>query len=210
MSTEPKPDTSDETAAIDLAVAFFCAVLVLFVFVAFNLDRDPKTEPFRTASQEEITIPAPVPAWTAINQRGSFALWSDDRMIILDLPEISKGMRVITDQYQGADGYMSYLRGSESSPASFRVDFGLTVLSPPEPWVKAVVTQEGACPETIRSFVTLFIPEGADRLNPIFDLSERCGFRVRFETLKIDSAGLSGTFALALSAGSFGGERIFR
>lgn len=210
MTTEPKPDTSDETAAIDLAVAFFCAVLVLFVFVAFNLDRDPKTEPFRTASQEQITIPAPVPAWSAINQRGSFAVWSDDQLIILNLIEIAKGIRVITDQYQGPDGYNSYLRGREASPASFRIDFGLNLQSPPAPWVKAIVTQEGVCPETVRPFVTVLIPDGANRLNAVFDLSERCGFRVRFETLRIGSDGLSGTFALALSAGSFGGERIFR
>lgn len=210
MTSAPKPDSSDETAAIDLAVAFFCTVLVLFVFVAFNLDRDPKTEPFRTASQEQITMPAPIPAWSAINQRGSFAVWSDDRLIVLDLAEITHGMRVITDQYQGPDGYMSYLRGREASPASFRADFGLTVQSPPEPWVKEILTQNGACPDTIRPFVTVLVPEGASELGAIVDLSERCGFRVRFENFKVGSDGVSGTFGLALSARSFGGERIFR
>lgn len=131
MTQSTNQDTSDEIAAIDLAVAFFCTVLVLFVFVAFNIDRDPKTDPFRTTSQDELTIPAPIPAWSAINQRGSFAIWLDDRLLVLDLVEITKGMRIITEQYQGPDGYMSYLRGGEASPASFRVDIGLNLQKPP-------------------------------------------------------------------------------
>lgn len=73
-----------------------------------------------------------------------------------------------------------------------------------------ILTSQSGCPQDIRPFVTVFVPEGAADVGALFDLSDQCGFRVRFETLKMGYDGVSGTIGLALGSGAFGGERIFR
>jgi hypothetical protein len=203
-------DEDDDTAAIDVAVSFFCAVLVLFVFIAFNIDRDPQSPVLETKSQDVLTVPAQVPAWSAINQRGSFAIWEEETLLVLDMSSIGVGMRKITDQYQGPDGYFNYSRGAENSPASFRIDVGLFVQQAPETWIRLRVGVDDDCPQDIRPLVTVFLSSLEPDVSRLISLAERCEFRVRYETLAPLADEGWGSFSLQLGQAAYGAERIFR
>ena len=203
-------DDEDDTAAIDVAVAFFCAVLVLFVFVAFNIDRDPKTTLRQTTSQTEPTVPAQVPAWTAINQRGSFAIWESGTLFVLDMSNIGEGMRTITEQYQGPDGYFNYTRGAESSPASFRIDLGVFTQQAPDLWIRARVGSNDDCADDVRPLVTVFVSSMETDVAELMALAQRCEFRIRFEILGSLQDERWGSLSLLLGQAAYGSERIFR
>ena len=65
----------DSTATIDLAIAFFCSVLVLFVFVAFNLEDAPEDPVRTTLGQRDATVTIEPPTWSAINAKSPWSAW---------------------------------------------------------------------------------------------------------------------------------------
>ena len=48
----------DDTAALDLSIAFFSAVLMLFAFVAFQMARTPRPDPPATLAQPDTARPS--------------------------------------------------------------------------------------------------------------------------------------------------------
>ncbi|MEL6958743.1 MAG: hypothetical protein AAGL89_07320 [Pseudomonadota bacterium] len=207
---ETVQDDVQDTASIDLAIAFFCAVLVLFVFVAFNLDRDPESPPLQTLSQTEITSPVFVASYSPINTRTSFLLMTATGLFHLDLPQIGRGLRDSSSQYNADDGYMLYTRGTGPSPAEFLLTLNISVEDPPADWVAAEIDVSGECLSSLNLLLTVFHVEEALDPSPLLAWAEGCGQRVRFEPITISPDGRIGILTVALNPGAYAADRIFR
>lgn len=207
---ETVPDDVQDTASIDLAIAFFCAVLVLFVFVAFNLDRDAEAPPLQTLSQTEITAPVFVASYSPINTRTSFLLMTGTGLFHLDLPQIGLGMRDVGSQYNADDGYMLYTRGSGLSPAEFLLTLYISVEAPPAEWIAAEIDVTGECLNSLNPLLTVFHVEEAQDPSPLLVWAEACGQRVRFEPITVSPDGRFGVLTVALNPGAYAADRIFR
>lgn len=200
----------DETASIDLSVAFFSTILMLFVFVAFNLDDAPRDEVEFSIGQTEETIEVIPPAWSALNKRGSFALLSAENLTFLNLTNIAAGMITPKDQFQGENGYRSYSRKGEPAPNAFQLTLNLLVTDIPEAWRGETLAFDGPCPESAHSLVTIILAPEVDELSAIQEFAARCNFRTRYE--QTSGLGAEGwiTFAVGLSESAYSAERMFR
>lgn len=200
----------DETAAIDLGVAFFCAVLVLFVFVAFNLDDDPRPDVPQTLGQREQTRPLAPPAWSPVAERGSLAVFHAGRLTVLDLAEISAGLADPTRAYSGDDGFTLAQMRAEPSPAAFALRLSMAVPAIPAPWRRETRDPgpETPCPETARPLVTVLAPPEAGDLAQLEAYARRCGHRLRIEPVPERGGMLQ--IPLGLSSADFAAEGMFR
>lgn len=200
----------NNTSDIDLSLTFFCSILTLLVFAAAHSAGQNEVRVKKTLLQKNATVSSPSAAWSPVHRRGSYALWREGKLILLDMSTITAGIKSIKLQYQGERGYVSYIRGAEQSPASLRVDLGMNLSSPPENWVKAIVDSGGDCPANVRPFLTVFIPDEPEVIDPIFDFVSRCQIDLRLESLGIAGDMQTGLIALSLNSRAFSGERIFR
>lgn len=200
----------DSTATIDLAIAFFCSVLVLFVFVAFNLEDAPEDPVRTTLGQRDATVTIEPPTWSAINERGSFALWHNNQLYILDLTAFARGVVSPTDIYSGKNvGFFSNLPKDGASHA-FSLSYSFDLANIPSEWMSDVLSLQTQCPETVRALISVLVPPETDSLQPIIDFSSRCGQYIRIiYTAPITDDGWINT-ALRLRQSDYLSENIFR
>lgn len=205
-------ETGDDTAAIDLAITFFCAVLVLFVFVEFNVDNDPRPEVPVTLGQSETTRELTPPAWSAVNERGSFAVLTETDLAVLDLPALAAGVLDPAAAFQGPEGTTLFNTGPGAAPNDFSLTFGFAPDDLPAPWTRERLTlaADAACPETARALVTVLVPAATPDLEPLGAYARRCGFRLRLETLAPPMPDGFVWRRLALSAEHYTAESMFR
>jgi len=210
MDATPE-DEGDETASIDLAVGFFCSVLVLFVFIEFNVADTPRTDVTDTLGQTEQTVEMWPSAWSAVNQRGSFAVWQNTGLTLLDLGVISEGVIAAKFQYQGENGFQSLSVPPGSAPNSFHLTLNFVISDIPLPWQREVVTwNEDACFKGSRSLLTVFVPRETRDVARLLAFGQRCGLRLRLEPAGALSSDGRTEISFALSQGAYSAERMFR
>lgn len=203
---------ADHTASIDLAVAFFCSVLVLFVFVAFNLDNDPRPEIPVTLAQRTLTREIVPPAWSALTERGSYAVLAENDLVVLDLPAIGTGIQDPSAVFQRTQEYPSYIAGPSAAPNAFSLSFAIRPEDTDAPWQRERLSLEADadCPQTARSLITVFLPSTTTNLGPTLAYARRCGLRLRFHPLRQARADGYVSLRIALSPESYSADRMFR
>lgn len=202
----------DETACVDLGVNFFCAVLMLFVFAAFNLDDDPRPETLLTLGQREETREIEPPAWSATAERGSFAIFHEGKLLLLDMASITAGIETQAKAYSGDNGFMLFQSLSESSPAAFTLTVNLAVWNPPAPWLRETLEPgpDSPCPiSALRPIAVLVTPDAGD-LMALQSYARRCGHRLRIEPVKAPTAAGMLRIPFGLSFADFSAEKMFR
>lgn len=208
-------DRADETASIDMAMAFFSAVLVLFVFVKFNTVPDPR-EPVKVSTGQTVPTVTSWPAtWQTINRRGGFGLYVGKELVVFDMSAIGEGLvdKLKSAPVPGQSGLSPGFAGS--APESFDLLWGFVPATPPEAWqdlvIPATQLQDGACPDGMPSALNVFVWAELDDLTPLMRFAERCGLGLRFELFD-PKRGLEkrSDRAVALQPRSYQGERVFR
>lgn len=202
----------DDTAALDLSIAFFSAVLMLFAFVAFQITRTPRPEPAATLRQPDIARPVQPPTWSAVAERGSWAVYDGTDFTILDMDAIAAGMRDVLDAYDGDDGYQTLTLHDDADPRSFSLRLSFRPDALPEPWRREVLSPglDEPCPETGRPILRTYVAADVPDVTALAAYLDRCG-RV-FAPVPLREAGDTGrvTVQIGLSPGSYSAEAMFR
>lgn len=207
-------EEENDTAAIDLAVAFFSAVLTVFVFVQFVLSDRPENEPRASIGQQHETIAAVTPTWHPIAERGSFAVLRGTTLTVLNLSALSAGIMDSRDGYFADNGGQSFRALEESAPNSFSLTIRFIPSDIPEPWRREVVelaNEAATCPETVQRVLTVFVGPETENLSPLITHSKACEIYPRFvytSGKKTDDQLVSQRIGLSPSA--YARERIFR
>ncbi|QEW20181.1 hypothetical protein LA6_002376 [Marinibacterium anthonyi] len=202
----------DDTAALDLSIAFFSAVLMLFAFVSFQLTRTPRPEPAATLSQPDIARPVQPPTWSAVAERGSWAVYDGTRLTILDMDAIAAGMRDVLDAYDGDDGYQALTLHDDADPRSFSLRLSFRPDALPRPWQREVLqpAPDSACPETGRRLMRTYVAADVADVTGLAAYLDRCNRQ--FAPLPLRAASDAGrvTVQIGLTPGSYSAEAMFR
>ncbi|MBB95902.1 MAG: hypothetical protein CML68_15075 [Rhodobacteraceae bacterium] len=203
---------TDDTAALDLSIAFFSAVLMLFAFVAFQLARTPRPEPAVSLSQPDIARPVQPPTWAAVAERGSWSVYDGTRLTVLDMDAITAGMRDVLNAYDGDDGYQTLTLHDGADPRSFSLRLSFRPDALPAPWQGEVLAPgpDAPCPETPRRLLRSYVAADVADVTPLTAYLARCG--LTFAPLPLRDPGESGrvTVQIGLGPGSYAAEAIFR
>ena len=202
----------DDTAAIDMSIVFFSAVLMMFVFVAFNLDALPDPEEPISIGQSVPTVEVLPRSWSPINERGSYSVLTMDRLYLLDLSTIGKGVIDSSEAVSTDDAFQVYSARAESAPNAFRL---LLTFNPdrfPEPWVResSSLMKDSACIAIQRPLLTVLAMPGSSLLVSLMAYVDRCGIRLRLDFLPKTEAQEMVTASIGIGSASFRAESIFR
>jgi hypothetical protein len=230
--------TDEDPVAVDVSLAFFASVLVLFVFVVIVAARD--TPPIEKPSTGQIqpTMDAVPSTWAPVPERTSFAVLTPDKLILLELDHFAKSIMsplnsIATDtQFESAT-----LLRREAAANAFVYKIEATADAIPPQWIRLEVPlraqqpaiappppaqdedRETRCPISsadlshfYRKFLTVFIMpgEGTD-LGHFMAFAKDCGLRFRMVPLRPGRKGdnvLSIPFGL--SAGQFALTHMLR
>lgn len=207
----PTEDEGDETASIDLAVGFFCSVLMLFVFIDFNVEDVPHSNFTDTAGQTEQTVEMWPAAWSAVNERGNFAILQDTGLTQLNLGAISKGMVSAKSQYQGENGFQLFSVEPGVAPNSFSLRLNFVLSDIPRPWRRQVIGwNEDTCFLNSRRLLTVFVPRESPDLAALLAFGQRCGQRLRLMQAGAISDDGRTEIKFGLAEGDYSAERMFR
>lgn len=212
-ASENHDSDATDTSALDLSVAFFCSVLVLFVFVAFNLDdREPLPDQ-DSLGQEALTVAAEPGMWGAVVPSGRFAVMTDDTLYVVNLARVAQGIVVPSEQVSTdrAWGNYSDVAGFAANQFTYRLNLNLT---DPEPdLIRESIVLNGsefACPDwPVRSDLAVFVPDGAFDLGPLLAFGATCNLALRIEPVFDPEETIASIF-FGRSAASYAGERMFR
>lgn len=202
----------DDTAALDLSIAFFSAVLMLFAFVAFQMARTPRPDPPATLAQPDIARPVQPPTWSALPERGSWAVYDGTRLTLLDLDAIARGMRDPLDAHDSDDGYQSLTLHDGADPRSFSLRLSFRPDALPAPWQREVLRPgpDAPCPQGGRRILRSYVAADVADVTPLAAYLDRCDRQ--FAPLVLPEPGDSGrvTVQIGLGPGSYAAEAIFR
>ncbi|MEM8729472.1 MAG: hypothetical protein AAGF79_06090 [Pseudomonadota bacterium] len=203
---------TDDTPALDLSIAFFSAVVMLFAFVAFQLTRLPDPDPPASLGQPDVDRPLLAPTWAAVARRGSWAVYDGLQLTILDTDAIAAGMRDVLDAYQGDDGYQTLTLQDGADPRAFALQLSFRPESVPVPWRRETRRPgpEAPCPETGLPLLRTYLAADIADLTPLAAYLARCGRQ--FAPLPLRAAGETGrvTVQIGLGPGSYSAEAMFR
>lgn len=203
---------ADDTAALDLSIAFFSAVLMLFAFVAFQLARTPRPDPVATLSQPDAARPVQPPTWNAVAERGSWAVYDGARMTMLDMDAIAAGMADVLDAYDGDDGYQALTLQSGADPRAFALRLSFRPDALPAPWRREVLTAapDAPCPETGQRLLRVYVAADVADITPLAAWLDDCGRQLA--PLPLREPGETGrvTVQIGLGPGSYSAEAMFR
>ena len=204
-------DNQSDTASVDLAIAFFCSVLVLFVFIAFSIvAEEPRTNVDSIAQQDE-TQELNSSGWKAVRERGDFAFYAGGALTILDMSAVALGLHAPEVAYTGQRGETIFSTSSryKAVPNASSLQLYIDAEAPPERWVRARLdlTRDFDCPQGLRPQLTVFLlPEDED-LAPLSNLSQACDLRLRYAQAKTPDLL---KLVLVLSPRSFTSQSVFR
>lgn len=203
----------DETAAIDLSVGFFAAVLVAFIFAAFSAAPDAPPVPVTSIGQTAETVEVLPATWSPVRERGGFAIVSGGIVTMLDLGALAREIVAAPPGTAGGeDGHASFHAGQGAAPNEFAVNLVFTPGALPAAWVREV-TPLGAgapCPGSVRRLLTAWVDQREPSIAPLLSWASACRIRLRVEVLPAAAESGRVSRAIALDAGSFAAQRIFR
>ena len=208
-----------DLARVDLAVVFFCAVLVIFAFVTLTPPTQPRPDlPSAGAPVEEFT--AVPPTWQAVYPRSTIAVLDAGRLLILDLAAMT-GPVVATGRSQIAGRQQVQLSGRDpAAPAAYRFALVTDIDGLPADWIATEIALQagpdtGSCPWPPDAAggrpLTVFVPpdRGAS-LSAFLRGARACGARYRL--VPADPPRASGLYRLRIVTGPdrFALDRMFR
>lgn len=207
-------DEHNDTASLDLAIAFFCSVLVLFVFIAFSIVTEEPRVNVRSIAQSDDTIEMGSAGWQAIRERGDFALFHKGKLTILDMSAIARELHDPDLAYSGPLGETVFSTSAryKSVPSASALKIYVDADAPPPPWVLATVdlVEPFECVDGLRAQLTVFLLPDENDLSPLTRLDRTCDLRIRHAHVKTPEDGGHLRLVLILSPRSFDSQRVFR
>ena len=181
-------------------------------FVAFQLARTPQPDPPATLAQPDTARPVLPPTWSAVAERGSWAVYDGERLTILDMDAIAAGMRDVLEAYDGEDGYQALTLLSGPDPRAFALRLSFRPDALPAPWRREVTrpAPEAPCPETSRRLLRTYVAADVADVTPLARYLDACG--AQFAPLVLREPGDSGRVSvqIGLGPGSYSEEAMFR
>lgn len=201
----------DETASIDISMTFFAAILLIFVFVAFNLAPE-MSPPTATLGQNEETVEALPATWNPVAERGSFALLSGGVLNLLDMKEVARGIVDPTAAVSTEANHASFLAGEGPAPNEFGLALSFTPGALPGAWVSDTLVPEDdtPCPVGLPSVLTVWVDHREPGLAQTLSWAASCQLRLRVEVLPPAAPSGRVSRAISLDADSFAMQRMFR
>lgn len=209
-------ENQDDIALIDLAVAFFAAVVVIFAFVEFNVSDVPESKPQASIGQEESWMAAQPATWQPVNQRGGFGYYDGEALVILDMVGLGAGVVDPLESYVDPVNGLTWFPGSAEAPNAFRVAVRFHPETHPVAWRRGEILDpgvqiEGECLDFPAALLTVFVPNEVVDLAPLAGLATRCQLRMRYEFITAPrSEDRPVSFAIDLEPSDFQRERMFR
>ena len=207
-------NVQSDTALIDLAIAFFCSVLVLFVFIAFSIVTKEPRQNVESVAQVEERQELNSAGWNAVRERGDFAFFHQGMLNVLDMSVIARGLQEPETSYSGPNGDALFSTSSryKAIPNASNLQLFVDAEAPPLPWLLARVdlTDDFACPEALRPQLTVFLLPEEEDLAPLTTFSRACDVRLRFAHTKTPGEGEPVRLVLVLSPSQFSSQRVFR
>lgn len=207
--------TESDNSSIDLALAFFCAVFVLFVFVKLNVQTNPE-QPTLASIGNPVSINDAIPnSWQTIAQRGGFAIHYKNKLLLLNMSNVARGIHTDTYNSFGQNGWLNWdtPRGSSAAPHAYILEIWINVTNPPAPWIRQTVdfSEVTECNFPMPALVTVFIEPSSTGLDQLAEFARICGSRLRFQLLRREIASNGITLvSIGLSPSAYSRRNIFR
>ena len=213
----------DSPVSVDVSVAFFASVLVLFVFVSFSLNRDTPRMERASTGQVNDTATAIPPTWSPIPERTSYAFLDGRQLQVLDLGHFSEVMYT-PQKIVSSDAHYENVTilKDRNAPEAFNLTLGTVGGSLPAEWVRVTVpvvnTNDGSCPidDQIwaafkrRLLSVLVMRSESVNLPQFVSFAEACDLRYRLIPLPAVNANGRVNIPISLQPASFRFEVIFR
>ncbi|MBL3560417.1 hypothetical protein [Rhodovulum sulfidophilum] len=215
VTPEETDQSDDQSASVDLSVAFFCCVLMLLVFVSFNLTETPERPPAASLGQPTLNTTAIPPAWDPLLKRGSWAILTETALTLLDLSPILEQVEAGSNGLLSESGGVSWRpQRNHAAARAFRLDLGIDPRQVPLSWKMTVVgldqEEQPECIAPLR-LLTVLVPDDLPDLSSFLVYADRCDLVYRFEVLDPPTGNSSVIrFTIALTTGSYSRERVFR
>ena len=219
----------DNPVSVDVSMAFFAAVLVIFVFVSLQIARTSPAEEKPSIGERTPVAEAVPPSWQAVPERTSFAMLIDDSLHVLELDHFARGIDTPLAWVSLRDHGERSETATKGTPEGFELRLSTTAKDLPPEWVRTTIaltgavsvdaeTGEEACAlaeaeraAILRPVITILVADrdGAD-LAPLARMTRVCGYRFRLTSM--GRAASSGRFSIpiGLSEDAYTAERIFR
>lgn len=207
---------TEDFASIDVAVTFFAAVLMLFALIQFDFTDRPPEDPKASIGQTVESVTAIAHAWQTVPLRSGVAILVDERLIVLDMSQVSIGVANQSEASAGSDGWTTWSSSGMAAtpPNAFLLEIYTALSEPPAAWIKHDIDlgTEFDCPDTLRPSMVVFAKAGEAALSPALAFSSRCGTDARFEFLdaETDPVRIATPLRIGLSPTAYRRERMFR
>jgi hypothetical protein len=209
--------------SVDVSVAFFASVLVLFVFVTFALNQVTPSVERATTGQTVETIAAIPPTWSPIPERTTYAFLGGQELQVLEMEHFSTVMAA-PEELVSSDAHFENISVSSNSnaPEAFFLSIGTIGGTLPAQWVRASIpavrSEDGGCPiddqtrTAFRRNLLSVLVMNSDRVDlPEFiAFADACGLRYRLIPLPTKSAKGRVSITISLQPNNFRFETIFR
>lgn len=209
------PEDEDQTASVDLSVAFFCSIVMLLAFVSFEISEVREQEPRSSLGQIQPVLDAVPPTWNPVLTRGGWAVLTQTGLTRLDLAPLMSQIGEGENGIVAENGGVSWRAVSNSvSARAFRLDIGIDLDDVPLTWrgeTASFVGEEPApCFETPALLTVILSPDLPDMM-PFLEFAARCAIPHKFHFTPEPSDGASVVrFSIGLSPASYSRDRIFR
>lgn len=202
-----------DTASVDLSIAFFCSILVVFVFVAFSVVRDPPKPVPQSIAQRVETREVGVPGWNAINTRGNVAIFRDGILTTLSLARITAGLRDPSLAYTGDLASTSFLTVPDAAPNTYLLEVYLESGGPPEAWVQSQVdlaSPDFTCPEAGQGRTMVFVMDTEAEIARLETFGQTCDVWLRYQFIEAPKDDTAIKLRFVQTSKSFKAENMFR
>lgn len=213
-SISVEDETSDDLASLDLSVAFFSAVLMLFVFVDFNLNTTQVEPPDESLGQLSPTLHAPPGSWRAATPSGEIAVQMGEALYVLDAAHLALGAADPLNDISSDQAWVSFPRMDGFAPNGLHVDISLTPDAPRTQMVRAaydLADPEVPCPSApAYGPLIVYVAEASADLGPLLRVGSACALPLRIEPAPFANDARTVRLQLVRSAAMFDGESLFR
>lgn len=213
-TSEPDANALEDLASIDLSVAFFCAVLMLFVFVEFNLNAIEAEQPDNSLGQLNPTFSAEPSSWRAAIPSGELALQLKDKLLVLDAAYLATGASNPLKDISSDSAWVSFPRISGFAPNGLHVDINLTSEAANTQIIRAsydITDPMAPCPsKPPHGPLIVYVSEKGEDLSPLLRFGAMCELPLLIEPAPFSSDDDVVRLQLVRSSANFEGESLFR
>ncbi len=219
----------DNPVSVDVSMAFFAAVLVIFVFVTIQVARITPEDEWPSVGQRVPVAEAVPPTWSVVPERTTFAILSGTTLHVLELDHFARAIDAPLGWVSTRDHGENSSVPKTGAPESFDLKMSTTGENLPTEWIRASIDLSGAerineengdtvCTLSkterdaiLRPILTVFVMNlpGTD-LSALTKMTGACGYRHRLSPLGRPSSSGRISVRIGLSEEAYSAERIFR